>query len=51
MQILRYSKDMYGREVLEGISWDLLPLFFGIALVAILGHLTYRFITDAKQKK
>ena len=50
MKILRYSRDMYGQEVLEGISWDLLPFFAGAALIIIVGHLTYRLIVDAKQK-
>lgn len=50
MEVFRYTKDMYGQKTLQGISWDLLPVFFGIAAVIILIHLTYRFITDKKRK-
>lgn len=50
MEFLRYSRDMYGQEVLEGISWDLIPFFFGISAIVILGHLTYRFVKDTKKK-
>jgi hypothetical protein len=50
MSFLRYSRDMYGQEVLLGVSWDLLPIFFGVALAFILSHLTYRLLIDAKKK-
>ena len=41
MELFRYTRDMYGQETLQGISWDLLPVFAGIAAVIIIAHLTY----------
>lgn len=48
MEILRYTRDMYGQETLQGISWDLLPVFAGIAAVIIVGHLVYSMIAGKK---
>lgn len=42
MELLRVRRDVYGREVLEGISWDLIGVFFGIGLAIIVVHLVYR---------
>lgn len=42
MEILRVRRDVYGREVLEGISWDLIGVFFGLGLAIIVAHLVYR---------
>jgi hypothetical protein len=39
---LRVSRDVYGREVLEGMSWDLIPVFFGLGLAIIAAHLAWR---------
>jgi hypothetical protein len=41
-ELLRVSRDVYGREVLEGMSWDLIPVFFGAGLAIIVGHAVYR---------
>jgi hypothetical protein len=30
--------DVYGQRVLEGVSWDLLGVAFGVAVVVILAH-------------
>jgi hypothetical protein len=48
METLRYTRDMYGQETLQGISWDLLPVFFGVAALVILGHLAYSFVAKKK---
>jgi hypothetical protein len=42
MEIFRFSRDVYGREVLEGVSWDLLPWFVGFGLALIVIHAVYR---------
>jgi hypothetical protein len=42
MQLFRYSRDAYGQRVLEGINFDLIFLFAGIAALIILSHLFYR---------
>ncbi len=49
MEVLRYTRDMYGQETLQGVSWDLLPIFAGVSAVVIIAHLAYSFFTNAKQ--
>jgi hypothetical protein len=46
--ILRYSHDAYGQAKLDGISWDLLPIFFWGALAIIVLHLV---ISAARKKR
>jgi hypothetical protein len=41
MEIFRVGHDVYGQRLLEGISWDLLPIAAGIGAVIIVGHLVY----------
>lgn len=48
MELLRYTRDMYGQETLQGISWDLLPIFAGAAAVVILSHLAYSYVAKKK---
>ncbi|HEY5666838.1 MAG TPA: hypothetical protein VIV64_08965 [Gammaproteobacteria bacterium] len=43
MEILRFGRDVYGREVLEGVSWELIPVFFGLGLAVIVIHAVYRW--------
>lgn len=44
MEIFRFGHDAWGRNVLEGVSWDLLPVAAGVGLVVILGHAVYRLV-------
>lgn len=44
MNFFRYSKDAWGQETLQGISWDLFWIFLGIALVVISVHLIFDYI-------
>jgi len=44
MDILRVSRDVYGQEVLEGVSWDLLPVAVGIGVLVIIGHVIWRLM-------
>jgi hypothetical protein len=44
LEILRLSRDVYGREVLEGVSWDLIGIFFGLGLAFIVIHAIYRWL-------
>ncbi len=44
MEIFRMSRDVYGQETLEGISWDLLPVAIGLGLLVIVGHVIYRLV-------
>lgn len=48
MEFLRFNRDMYGQETLQGISWDLLPVFFGVAALVIVCHLAYSLIANKK---
>jgi hypothetical protein len=38
METIRTGHTVWGQQVIEGVSWDLLPVAFGIGLVVILGH-------------
>lgn len=42
VEVFRVSRDVYGREVLQGMSWDLLWVFFGLGIVLIVVHAVYR---------
>ena len=48
MDLFRYSRDVYGQQTLEGMSWDLFWVFLGFALVTIVGHMIFRAVTDKK---
>jgi hypothetical protein len=43
MELFRFSRDVYGREVLEGMSWDLLWVFVGVAVAFVVVHALYRW--------
>ncbi|MBT5072857.1 MAG: hypothetical protein HOJ34_11560 [Kordiimonadaceae bacterium] len=45
MEIFRYTRDMYGQETLQGISWDLIPVFAGATALFIICHLVYSMVT------
>jgi len=42
MDLFRITHNAWGQQTLEGISWDLLPLAFGLGLAFIIGHLIWR---------
>ena len=44
MELFRVSRDAWGQEVLEGISWDLLPYAAALGAVVIIGHVIYSLI-------
>ncbi|HUK01293.1 MAG TPA: hypothetical protein VLW26_03345 [Steroidobacteraceae bacterium] len=44
MHFLRFTHNVWGQEVMEGISWDLLPVAIGIGLAVIVGHALYRVV-------
>jgi hypothetical protein len=51
VEYLRVSKDQWGQEVLEGVSWDLLGVFFGVAVVFILGHAVFMWLMTSRGDK
>ena len=42
MELFRTSRDVWGREVLQGMSWDLIGVFFGLGLAIVIAHAVYR---------
>ena len=44
MEFLRHTHNAWGQETLAGISWDLLPVAFGLGIAFIVGHLAWRAI-------
>jgi hypothetical protein len=44
MDFVRVSTDAWGQEVLEGISWDLLPVAVALGALVIVAHAIYRAI-------
>ncbi|MFO7285452.1 MAG: hypothetical protein C0P79_001250 [Gammaproteobacteria bacterium] len=50
MELVRVSRDVYGREVLEGISWDLLPVFFWAGIAFICAHALYRWLLAPRRR-
>ena len=50
MELLRVSRDIYGREVLQGMSWDLIWVFFAVGCALIVGHALYRLWLSPKQR-
>jgi hypothetical protein len=50
MEIFRVSRNVWGQEILQGMSWDLLPLFFGIGVAFVVLHMLYRLLLAPKQK-
>ena len=48
MSFVRVSTDAWGQQVLEGISWDLLPVAVALGAVVIIGHAIYRAIRKSR---
>lgn len=42
MEILRYTKDVFGQKMLVGVSWDFLWVPVALAAVVIAAHLVLR---------
>jgi hypothetical protein len=50
VELFRVSRDIYGREVLQGMSWDLLWVFIGVGAVLIVAHAAYRLLLAPKPR-
>ena len=50
MELFRVTSDAYGREALQGLSWDLLWVFAALGAVVIVTHALYRALFAPKQK-
>jgi hypothetical protein len=44
MNLLRYGHDSYGASVVNGVSWDLLPVAFWAGVAVIVVHLIWRAV-------
>ena len=44
MEIFRVSRNVYGQETLQGMSWDLLWVFVALGGVIIVVHALYRWL-------
>lgn len=47
MDILRYGHDAWGQVVVNGLSWDLLPVAAGAGVAVIVVHFIYRALSRA----
>ena len=45
MNILRYGHDAWGDVVVNGLSWNLLPIAAGAGVAVIVIHLIYRAVS------
>jgi hypothetical protein len=50
VELFRVSSDAYGREVLQGMSWDLLWVFAAAGVALIVVHAAYRAFFAPRQK-
>ena len=51
MSLLRYGHDAYGEPVMNGVSWDLLPVAFWAGVAVIVAHLVWRALKRGKGGK
>jgi len=51
VEIFRISRDVYGREVLQGMSWDLIWVFFALGCAFIVIHALYRLFLAPKRSR
>lgn len=51
MDILRYGHDAYGDPIINGASWDLLPVAFWAGVAVIVGHLIWRAISQRRTRR
>ena len=50
MELLRVEQDVYGQETLIGVSWDVLWVFVGAAVLFVLVHALYKALRAPKLK-
>ena len=44
MHLFRVSRNAWGQETLNGVSWDLLWVFVGAAVLFIVAHILYKWL-------
>lgn len=50
MEIFRFREDVYGQRAIEGLNWDLIWVFLGVAAAVILLHLLFSAFGPKRQK-
>ena len=48
MELFRFASSVYGQPVLLGVSWNLLPWFFGAGVAFIVVHAIYKAVTGSR---
>jgi len=48
MELFRFSRSIYGQQVLIGASWDLLPWFFAAGLAFIVIHALFKIFLGSR---
>ncbi len=50
MDMLRYGHDSFGTQVVNGVSWDLLPVAFWAGVAGVIAHLVYRALAKRRAR-
>lgn len=48
MELFRFSRSIYGQQVMIGASWDLLPWFFAAGVAFIVLHALYKIVLGSR---
>ena len=51
MEVFRYSRNVYGQEILEGVSFDLIWIFAGFSAAVICAHLLLMLLKQRANTK
>ncbi|MBF0278358.1 MAG: hypothetical protein HQM13_11225 [SAR324 cluster bacterium] len=51
MELFRIDRNPWGQEILQGMSWDLLWVFFGAGALFIVVHMLYKFFWASRLKE
>jgi hypothetical protein len=49
MEILRVDADAWGQELINGVSWDLLPVFFLAGIAGIVIHMIFMALRSRRR--
>ena len=51
MELVRVSRNAWGQEVLEGISWDLIWIAIGVGALIIIVQMFYMWFWGSKARR
>ena len=49
MELFRYTRDVYDRAALMGMSWDLIWVFFGAAAAIVVVHAIFMAVSGSSK--